>query len=148
MKSSARIAEIILFIILGASLILTLLMMFGGKVPGDANNTPLYTDTILRFAYLLVIASVATAVVFEIVNSILHPRNSKKTVLTSVAVSLVLLVGFSFADSTPLTLIGYSGSDNVPSMLIITDTGLYAFYFLMVIAILVIVGTEVYRIFK
>jgi hypothetical protein len=52
------------------------------------------------------------------------------------------------SDGTPLRIMGYEGSDNVPSMLKLTDTGLYTFYLLFGVAAFSIVATEVSRIFK
>jgi hypothetical protein len=148
MKKATRISDTILYIILVISLILTVLMIFGGNVPGDPNQTPAFTDTILKFAYFLIFASVATAVLFELVNSVLHPRNAKKTLLSTIAVSVVLFIGFMMADGTPLKIVGYDGADNVPSMLLLTDTGLYAFYILLIMAVLAIVVTEIIRLVK
>jgi len=44
-----------------------------------------------------------------------------------------------------MKLVGYTGPDNVPSMLIFSDTILYTMYFLFAAAILAILGTEIYR---
>ena len=58
--------------------------------------------------------------------------------------AIVILIGYALADGTPLKLVGYTGPDNVPSMLIFTDTILYTMYFLFAAAILAILGTEIY----
>lgn len=148
MKTAMKISDVVLYIILIVSLVLTMLMIFGGTVKGDENQTPAFIDATLKFAYFLIFASVATAILFELVNSILHPRNAKKTLMSSIAVSVILFLGFMMADGTPLSIVGYNGSDNVPAMLLLTDTGLYAFYILLVLAVLSIIVTEIIRLVK
>ena len=44
-----------------------------------------------------------------------------------------------------MKIIGYNGPDNVPSMLILSDTIIYTMYFLFAGAVLAILGTEIYR---
>jgi hypothetical protein len=51
-------------------------------------------------------------------------------------------------DGTPLELVGYKGSDNVPSMLILGDVFLYTTYILIGGVLLSILYTEVSRIFR
>ena len=148
MKKITRAATITLYVILLLGAVFTALMMLGGVVEGDMNETPVYTDAILRFTYGLLVLGIAATLIFEIINLVLHPDNAKKSLLSIVVIAVVFGVSYAMSDGTPLKILGYEGTDNVPAMLKLTDTGLFAFYILMGAAVLAIIGSEVSRFFK
>ena len=102
----------------------------------------------LFFAVIMIFGALVITLIFEIFNVIMNPANTKRTLLSTVGVVIVLVIAWSLADGTPLQIIGYEGSDNVPSMLKLTDAGVYIFYFMMLVTFVTIVITEVGRIFK
>lgn len=148
MKKITKAATIVLYVLLLLGVIFTALMMFGGTVPGDTNETPVYTDAILRFSYGLILLGVGAIIVFEIINLILHPASAKRALVSVGVMGAVIGISYALSDGTPLKILGYEGSDNVPSMLMLTDTGLYTFYILLGAVVLAIFGTELSRIFK
>jgi hypothetical protein len=148
MKKITKAAAIVMYLILLLIVIFTGLMFLGGTVAGDANDTPVYTDSMLQFTYGLILLGVGMIIVFEIINLILHPQAAKRSLISILIVGAIIALAYSFADGTPLTILGYEGSDNIPSMLMLTDTGLYTFYILLGVLVLGIVGTEASRLFK
>ncbi|MCG8579286.1 MAG: hypothetical protein MI866_05190, partial [Bacteroidales bacterium] len=61
---------------------------------------------------------------------------------------VIVLVAYAMSDDTPLQLIGYNGSDNVPSMLTLAGTMLYGTYLLFGIVVVAILYSEISRLFK
>lgn len=148
MDKATRISGYIMYGLMILSAIFTVLVLFGGVVEGDPLETPTYSDIIIRFAYVLIIGSIATALGFELFKIVLQPSSAKKTLLILVGLFAFIFVSYLFADGTPMEIIGYDGEDNIPSMLKITDTGLFICYVLMVAAAISIVSAEVVNIFK
>ncbi|MGV8827396.1 MAG: hypothetical protein ACWA6U_03660 [Breznakibacter sp.] len=146
MKLTAKIAGITMYVLLLISVIFSMLVMVG---PLDADaSTPSYLNSTLNWSYIMIFGSVALTLVFEIFNIILHPVNAKRTLLSTGGIIALLFIAWSMADATPLQIVGYEGSDNVPSMLKLSDAGLYTFYFMMGLSVIAIIGSEFTRIFK
>lgn len=116
--------------------------------PVSADSTPLYIDSVINWTYVMIFGSVAITLVFEIFHIIMHPANAKRTLLSALGIILVLVLSWTLSDGTPLQIIGYEGSDNVPTMLKISDTGLYAFYLLFGVSFFAIIASEFSRVFK
>jgi hypothetical protein len=148
MKKITKAASIALYVLLLLGVIFTALMFLGGNIEGEANDTPVYTDAILRFTYFIIALGVGAIIVFEIINLIMHPANAKRSGISIGIMVAVVALAYSLSDGTPLKILGYEGTDNVPSMLLVTDTGLYTFYILLGVLVLSIVGSEVSRLFK
>lgn len=145
MKLTGKIASITMYVLLLISVIFSALVMVG---PEDADATPTFLDTALNWTYIMIFGSVAITLVFEIINIIMHPTNAKRTLLSSLGIIVLLVVAWSLADATPLQIIGYEGTDNVPSMLKISDAGLFTMYFLMGVSFIAIIVSEFSRVFK
>ncbi len=148
MEKISKYSSYVMYALMALSLIFMALIMFGGTIEGDPLETPVYSDLIIRYAYFLVIGALAAVFAFEIYKIVLHPSSAKNTLIFSGGMVVFLFIAYLFADGTPMEIIGYEGSDNVPSMLKVTDTGLFTFYILMVGAALSIVGAEIMRFFK
>jgi len=148
MKKITKVASITLYVLLALGVLFSAIAMFGGTIAGDPLETPVYLDSALNYTYFMIIASIGIAIALEVFNLILHPANAKKSLVSFVVVAAVVLIAYLFSDGTPMKIIGYEGSDNVPSMLKLTDTGLITFYILVGIAVISILVTEIGRIFK
>jgi hypothetical protein len=135
---------------MGISVILVVLFYFGGVVPGTEgpNPEPKITDVILKYAYVLVIIAALFAILFPLIQLFLHPQNLKKVLITIGAVAVIVLVSRSLASDEILTLTGYTGSDNVPSVLKNVGNGLITMYILLGLAILSILYSEIAKFFK
>lgn len=145
MKLTTKIAGITMYVLLLISVLYSMLVVVG---PEDADATPSFLNSTLNWTYIMIFGSVALTLVFEIFHIIMHPANAKRTLLSTGGIIVLLFVAWSMADATPLQIVGYEGSDNVPSMLKVSDAGLFTFYFMLAISFFAIIGAEVSRIFK
>lgn len=142
------ILNIVLYALLAITLFFTGLFYFGGYVEGATYPTPIYTELILNWGKALFIGTALMAIAFEIIFIILRPKNAARTLFSILVLSILVLIAYSLGDETPLKLVGYEGKDNVPSMLLMSDTFLYTMYFLFGIAILSIAYSEISRLFR
>ena len=141
-KKILNIRTIVMFVI---TAVLLGLFMFGGKVPNQLYTTPVYTSTLLNWAYILFGIAIIAAIIFPIIRLFSRPKQAMKSFIGLAVVVVVVLIAYAMADGTPMKIIGYNGPDNVPSMLILSDTIIYTMYILFAGTILAIIGTEIYR---
>ena len=142
--NSKRILNLVTIVMFAITIVLLGLFMFGGEVPNQPYTTPVYTAALLNWAYILCGIAIIVADIFPVIRLFTRTKQAKKSLIGLARVAIVILIGYALADGTPLKLVGYTGPDNVPSMLIFTDTILYTMYFLFAAAILAILGTEIY----
>ena len=142
--NSKRILNIVTIVLFLITVVILGLFMFGGEIPNQLYDTPIYTGALLNWAYVLFGIAIIAAIIFPIARLFTRPKQAMKSFIGLAGVAIVILIGYALADGTPLKLVGYTGPDNVPSMLIFTDTILYTMYFLFAAAILAILGTEIY----
>lgn len=141
-KKILNILTIVMFVI---TAVLLGLFMFGGKVPNQLYTTPVYTSTLLNWAYILFGIAIIAAIIFPIIRLFSRPKQAMKSFIGLAVVVVVVLIAYAMADGTPMKIIGYNGPDNVPSMLILSDTIIYTMYILFAGTILASIGTEIYR---
>ena len=128
-KKILNLVTIVMFVI---TVVLLGLFMFGGEVPNQPYTTPVYTSTLLNWAYILCGIAIIAAIIFPVIRLFTRPKQAMKSFIGLAGVVVVILIGYALADG-------------VPSMLIFSDTILYTMYFLFAAAILAILGTEIYR---
>ena len=148
MTKLSKILNIVLYVLLAITLVFSGLYYFGGEIEGQVHPTPVYTDLILNWGVILVFVTAILAIVFEIFQLITHPRSAIRSLISILALAVVVFVAYTLGDATPLSLPGYTGPDNVPAMLLLSDTFLYSMYFLFGIAIAAILYTELSRLFR
>jgi len=148
MTKLSKILNIVLYAILAVTLVFAGLFFFGGEVEGAAYPTPIYTESFLNWGIALVIGTGVVTLLFEVVRLIINPKNARRSLVSIALIALVVFIAYSLSDATILDLPGYNGSDNVPSMLILSDTFLYTMYFLFGGSFLAIIYTEVSRMFR
>ena len=136
------ILTIAMFVI---TVVLLGLFMFGGSVPNQQYDTPVYTSALLNWSYVLFAIAIIAAVVFPIARLATRPQQAMKSFIGLGAVVVLILIAYAMSDGTPMKITGYTGPDNIPSTLKFSDTILYTMYFLFVGAILAIAGSEIYR---
>lgn len=142
---SKKILNIVTLVMFLITVVLLGLFMFGGNVPNQLYTTPVYTASLLNWAYILCGIAVLSALIFPVARLVTRPKQAMKSFLGLVVIVILVLIAYAMADGTPMKIIGYNGPDNVPSMLIFSDTIIYTMYFLFAGAILAILGTEIYR---
>jgi hypothetical protein len=148
MTKLSKILNIVLYAILAVTLVFAGLFYFGGEIEGATYYTPEYTESFLNWGVALVIGTAVITLLFEIIRLIINPKNAVRSLVSIALIALVVFIAYSLSDATLLSLPGYEGSDNVPSMLILSDTLLYTMYFLFGGAFIAIFYTEVSRMFR
>ncbi len=148
MTKLVKILNIVLYLLLAVTLVFAGLFFFGGEIVGETYYTPVYTESFLNWGIILVFATAGITLIAEIFQLIMHPRNAVRTLISIGILLVITLIAYSLADTTPMNIIGYSGSDNVPSMLAMAGTMLYGTYILFGIVIIAILYTELSRLFK
>ena len=143
--NSKKILNILLLLMFVITVVVLGLFIFGGELPNQAYPTPVYTSAFLNWAYILCGIAIVAAIAFPIARLFSRPKQALKSLIGLVGVAIVVMVAYSLADGTPMDLKGYNGPDNVPSMLILSDTIIYTMYILFVGAVLAIFGSEIYR---
>ncbi len=143
--NSQKILNIVTIAMFVITVVLLGLFMFGGNLPNQQYTTPVYTSSLLNWGYILFGIAIIAALVFPIARLFTRPKQAMKSFLGLAVLIVIIVLAYAMSDGTPMKLVGYTGPDNVPSMLIFSDTILYTMYFLFAGAILAILGTEIYR---
>lgn len=140
-----KILKIVTIVMFAVTAVILGMFIWGGDVPDQQYATPVYTASLLNWAYVLFIIAVIAAVIFPIVRLFTRPKQAMKSFIGLAALAVVVLIAYAMADGTPMNIIGYSGTDNVPSRLIFSDTIIYTMYILFGAAIIAIFATELLR---
>jgi hypothetical protein len=143
-----KILNIFLYALLGITVVLTFFFFQGGVTPESINSLypePVYTSVLLNWTYLLFVLSLVITVVFSVIGVIRNPKNAVRSIAVLAVMGLVVLVSYYLADGTKLNLVGYTGPDNVESVLKFTDTILYTTYILFVVAVVVAFGAFLFK---
>lgn len=141
-KKILNIVTIAMFVI---TAVLLGLFMFGGRVPNQQYDTPVYTATFLNWAYVLFGIAIIVALIFPIARLFTRPKQAMKSFIGLAVVVVIILIAYALSDGTPMKIPGYTGTDNIPSMLKFSDTILITMYILFGGAFLAIAGSEIYR---
>ena len=140
-----KILKIVTIVMFAVTAVILGMFIWGGDVPDQQYTTPVYTASLLNWAYVLFVIAVIAAVIFPIVRLFTRPKQAMKSFIGLAALAVVVLIAYAMADGTPMNIIGYSGPDNVPSRLIFSDTIIYTMYILFGAAIIAIFATELLR---
>ncbi len=131
------------------------LFFFGGNATGDAVIVgvdpemwqPAQKDALLYLMYVLfgvAIAATVLGAIFQFGAALKdNPANAIKSLLGLVLLVVVLVVAWSMGDGTPMQIPGYSGTDNVPFWLKLTDMFLYSIYILLFVTIVAIIASGI-----
>ena len=146
-----KIITIILYVLMGISLILVVLFYFGNVVPGTEGTNmeePLATGKILIWAGILVAITAGLALIFPIINLVTNLKSAKKGIFILLGVAVLIFAAYSLASNEVLEIPGYTGKDNVPGTLKIAGTGIFTAYILAALAALSILYSEISKYFK
>jgi hypothetical protein len=141
----SKYLDILTFVMIGLTALFVAMFYFGGDIPDQAKQTPVYTDLLINWSKILCFASAGLAILFPIIQLITNPKGAIKGLGGLVILGLVILISYSMSDGTLLDLAGYNGPDNNPATLKFADTALYTMYVLGIGAIASIAITEVVR---
>lgn len=145
MEKISKYLNILTIVMLVITIVLVGLFFGGGELPNSQYTTPIYTDQLIWWAYILFGLSAIGALVFPIYRLFTQPKQAVKTLITLVGIVVLVLIAYSMSDGTLLDLKGYSGPDNNPETLRFSDTILFTMYFLGIGAIGSIIVTEIIR---
>ena len=148
MISFTKPLKIILSSLLVISAVMFAMLYIGGNVEGAALDTPKFIDAFIIWMYILVAISIIITLGFEGFNTFKNPKKAFRTLISLGILVLVILISYFLADSTPLKMIGYTGTDNVPSMLILADMFIFTTYLIFGIAIILVLYAEFSRMFR
>ncbi len=148
MSKLANILSYVLYGLLLITILFTVMFFTGGDVPGEAYETPVYTDLFINWSYILLFATIGITVIVELVKIVLNPKNAVRSLISVGVLIVIALISYSIADGTPLKLSGEENPDNVYSMLKLAGAFLYTTYALLGIIIVVILATEIGKLFK
>ncbi len=148
MSKLANILSYVLYGILFITILFTVMFFTGGDVPGEAYETPVYTDLFINWGYILLFATIGITVIVELVKIVLNPKNAVRSLISFGVLVVIALVSYSLADGTPLKLSGEPSPDNVYSTLKLAGAFIYTTYALLGIIIVVILATEIGKLFK
>ena len=141
-----RPLKILLAVLLGIGLVLFAMMFLGGNEPKlleEAPDVPKFTTAFINWGIILTIGAALLTVLFEVLKIVMQPQKAFRTVISLGIMLLLGVVAFALADGTPLRIIGYDGTDNVPSMLILSDIFIFTAYFVFSISIIAVLFTEI-----
>lgn len=146
-----KLSSILLWVLMGLSVIFAILFYVGGVVPGTEGTRyeePKVTNSFIVFAYILLTVTVLVLLFFALRNYVLNPKSLKGMLIALGIVAVLIGLSALLADNTVLNLPHYKGSDNVPRTLFWTDIGLFVAYFLLAGAFLAIIYSVVSKYFK
>jgi hypothetical protein len=103
---------------------------------------------LLTWAYILVITAAVTSLLFPLLNFVTNPKKGLGTLVGVLVLGVIILISYMLGSGEVLNIMGYTGTDNVPSTLKLTDMGIFTMYFLLFGAFFAIVVTEVMSFFK
>ncbi|MCL2072797.1 MAG: hypothetical protein FWH18_02655 [Marinilabiliaceae bacterium] len=143
--------KILLGVLLGIGLVLFVMMFLGGNEPNvdpEAPDVPNFLTSFINWGIFLTIGAALLTLLFEVLKIVMQPKKAFRTVI-SLGVMIVLgLIALALADSTPLNIIGYEGTDNVRGMLILSDIFIFTAYLVFGISIILVLYVEIARGFR
>lgn len=154
-KLSYKVSYYVLYVMLAAILVVLGLFYFGGNASGDAVVLsvdsemwqPAHTDTLIYLVYVLLgVAVVATvaAFLFQFGTALKdNPGKALKSLIGVIILAVVVFIAWTMGSGEPLTIPGYSGTDNVPFWLKITDMFLFTIYILLGATVLAIIFSSI-----
>ncbi|MBP5743177.1 MAG: hypothetical protein J6W49_07060 [Paludibacteraceae bacterium] len=136
-------------------LLLCFYLMTGDEtidVAGDALPVPTLTNPLLYWVYILIgcvaLSTVASVALQYVIKFKTDRKSAIKSLLTACALVVLMVVTFFIGSSEKMDIIGYEGTDNQGFWAQFTDMCLYSIYALVVIAVLAIIGSYIYKIIK
>lgn len=150
-----KISGSVLYVMLAVTLVILGLFFFGGENPNPIvpeMAQPNYTDPLIYWMYILLAITILVTIVaaiFQFASNFMDaPKAAIRSLLGLIALIAVMTVSWSIGSEQALVMQGYSGTENVPFWLKLTDMFLYTIYFLMGATVLLIFGFSISKKFK
>ncbi|MFC2138040.1 hypothetical protein ACFLTE_07700 [Bacteroidota bacterium] len=146
----SKIINIILYSILGAS-VLAVIFYYAGGVTAESLGTTYeeknFTELYLIWAYILLFITAILAIGFPIIQGVSNPKNLNKTLVPLAATVVVVLAAYFLSSDEKMDILGFGLVDD-PLTLKYSGTMIITVYILMGIAFLSIIYSEVKGFFK
>ncbi len=145
------VVKIILWVIMGISIVLLGWFYFGPDVPGTKGTTleePVATNASLWWSYILFGLAVVITLGFSFLNIFKNPQALKRAAVSLVIIAALIVISYFLASDQILNMPGYEGNGNTPVVLKWVGTGLITTYLLSGIAVLAILYVEIAKLFK
>lgn len=146
MKIISKVATSIMVVLMVISVALILLGYVEGSTDATAEGS--WNEIAIMFTYVVFGISIFGIIVAELLAAMSDIKAVIKGLV--VLVGAVALVGicWAMADTTPLNMVGYEGTQNTETWLAISDTGIFLAYIFFAVAVLAIIVTEIYNSIK
>ncbi len=148
MGKISKYSNYVLYLLFAITLVYVGMFYFGDVNEDSAYPHPVATDSFLNWANILFWGTIAVTLVFELYHIVMNPKSAVRTLISLAIIAVIVLIAYGMSDDTPLKIVGYQGPDNVPSMLTMAGTMLYTTYILFAVTIVVILYSELSRLFK
>lgn len=140
-----RTSKMVLYITMAITVVIAALFFLGGEVPVEQRlvptaSEPKFIDILMYWVYFLVGCIVLILLAFGITDFLSSLKNQPKKAINALLVIVVFValfvITYMLGSGTPLNIIGYTGPDNVPSRLKMTDMFMFTMYIMLALAIL------------
>lgn len=140
-----KTSKVVLYTIMGITVLILAFFLLGGEVPVEERvvptiSEPRFTDLLMYWVYALLAISVLVLIAFAVSDFIsswkARPKSAFRSLLVVLVFVAMLIITFAIGSGTPLNIVGYTGSENVPIFLKITDMWLYSIYLMVVVNVL------------
>jgi hypothetical protein len=153
MEKAGKIVTIVLWVLLIVSAVLIVSMMVNIDEANETDPTMLsWVNTNVIWAYILVVFAAAVAILAGLVHMVTDKKAAKQGIISIVFLGVVILVAFLLASPEIPQFIGvdkFINDGTINEKIVkMVDTGLYATYLLLGLAVLSILFTSVSRLFK
>jgi NADH:ubiquinone oxidoreductase subunit 6 (subunit J) len=153
MDKAGKIVTIVLWVLLIVSAVLVVSLMVNIDEANETDPTMLsWVNTNLIWAYILAVFAAAVALLAGLLHTVTDKKAAKAGIISLVFLGGVVLISYLLASPEIPQFLGVDKFVNdgtlTASIAKMVDTGLYATYILLAIAILSIVFTSVARLFK
>ena len=138
-----KTSKMVMYITVAITILIAALFIFGGQL-SDADrittveasvSQPAFTSLLLYWVYVLLAITVVVLLLFAVLGIFTGLKTNRKATLQSILAVLALgalfLITYVIGSGTPLNIVGYSGTDNVPSTLKMTDMWIYSMYVML-----------------
>jgi hypothetical protein len=154
-KQLLRIAEVFFFSLMAISVVLT--FIFYLNIGNVNSNDPLakqiadmgpMLDYLTYWSYLLTLLAVIFAIGFPAFQVVTNPKGGIKALISVIGIAALLFICYQLGDGTIMDIAGYTGPDNIPGTLKMTDMGIFAMYAMVGGAVIALLYSEISKLLK
>ena len=100
MQKINKILNIVTIVMFVITVVLLGLFYFGGELPNSQYVTPVYTEQLLWWSYLLFGVAIVAALVFPIARLFTRPKEAMKSFIALAGIIVLVLIAYSMSDGT------------------------------------------------